>query len=156
MHPFKATLVGLCLIVACKSGKSTGGDGDKMKTIDVGDTGFTIEVPADWTIETPMKGFYGFKPGRGTPQIMEFSGSPETPEGMAAQHCEGRTVTRQETLGNGGVLVSCKGPSKMMQGVTTTKVVVEVPAGNVSLRCHYETDHLAGLIEKVCSSLRKK
>ena len=156
MKKLSAILFGLALVGAC--GKKGGGDSSpKMKTVDLGTTGFVVDVPEGWTVDVPMEGFFEFKGSRTAPQIMVSHGKASTADEIATSRCEGRTKdVKKETLPNGGAFVSCTGESKMVKGVTTTQIVAEIPNGDQSFMCHMETDKDADVVAKVCKSIRKK
>lgn len=150
----KTLLVSLLFAVACGKG---GGGAAKMKTVDLGDSGYVIDVPDGWSVEVPMKGFFEFKGGRPSPQLMQSPIPAPTPDELAASRCEGRTVQTKEALPAGGSFVSCKGESKMIKGVTTTQIAAYVPMGESgSLMCHLETDKDVETVTKICKSMRKK
>lgn len=151
----KALLVSVILaVVACGKG---GGGSAKMKTVDLGDSGYVIDVPDGWSVEVPMKGFFDFKGGRPSPQVMQSPIPAPTPDELATNRCEGRTVQTKEALPGGGAFVSCKGESKMIKGVTTTQIAAYIPMGDrESLMCHLETDKDVETVTKICKSMRKK
>lgn len=150
----KTILVSLLFAVACGKG---GGGAAKMKTVDLGDSGYVIDVPDGWSVEVPMKGFFELKGGRPSPQLMQSPIAPPSLDELVANRCEGRTVQTKETLPGGGVFVSCKGESKMIKGITTTQIAAYVPMGeHESLMCHLETDKDVDTVSKICKSMRKK
>jgi hypothetical protein len=149
-----AALATALLGAAC--GK--GGDKHELAPLDLGATGYVVDAPKGWTVESPMKGFYSFKGGKG-PQIMESSLGVKPVDEVKQHHCGSRTIVDSGTLPNGGVFVACKGESEMIKGVTTTMIVVHVPYANgdmKSLSCNYETDADAAEPLAICKSMRKK
>ena len=155
MKQLSAILLSVLVVGAC--GKGGGGGGEKLKTVDLGSTGYVIDVPDGWTVDVPMDGFFDFKGGRPTPQVMTMPTHVNTPDELVTSRCEGRTKdVKKETLPGGGSFVSCTGESKMIKGVTTTQIVVEVPKGDEKFVCHLETDSKADLVAKICKSIRKK
>jgi len=154
MKKLSALLLGLSVVAACGKG---GGGAAKMKTVDLGDTGFVIDVPDGWSVEVPMKGFFDFKGGRPAPQVMVSPSKAQSADELVTSHCEGRTTdVKKETLPSGGAFVSCKGESKMVKGVQTTQIVAEIPNGEESFMCHLETDKDVETVSKICKSIRKK
>jgi hypothetical protein len=144
-------LAALCAAACSKSGST------KMKTVDLGDTGYVIDVPDDWSVESPMKGFFELKGGRPHPQIMTTPEPPSTIDELAKSTCEGQKDIVKETLPGGGVAVTCTGPSEIGEGRTTTKLAVEIPKGqHSSFDCIVESDKNIDLPTKVCKSIRKK
>jgi hypothetical protein len=154
MKQLSAILLGVLLAGgACGKG---GSSGPKTKTVDLGTTGYVVDVPDDWKLDVPMDGFFDFD-GRGsTPQIMTMPTKVNTPDELATSRCEGRKDIKKETLPGGGSFVACTGESKMVKGVTTTQVVAEIPKGDEKFVCHLETDKDVDVVSKVCKSLRKK
>jgi hypothetical protein len=152
MKQLSVLLLGF--LVAC--GKGGGGDTAKMKTVDLGDTGYVIDVPDGWTVDMPMKGFFDFKGGKPSPQVMISPTKASPVDELATDRCEGRKDIKKETLPGGGAFVSCTGESKMMKGVTTTQIVAEIPKGDESFTCHLETDKDTETVAKICKSIRKK
>ena len=153
MKQLSAVLLGLALVGACGKG---GDSGPKMKTLDLGTTGYVVDVPDGWTVEVPMDGFFDFKGGRPSPQIMTMHTKVNTPDDIATSRCEGRKDIKKETLPGGGSFVACTGESKMIKGVTTTQIVAEIPRGDEKFTCHLETDQKVELVSKICKSIRKK
>jgi hypothetical protein len=154
MKKLSAVLLGLALVGACGKG---GDSGPKMKTLDLGTTGYVVDVPDGWSVEVPMDGFFEFKGGRPSPQIMVSPSKADTADDIATSRCEGRTKdVKKETLPSGGAFVSCTGESKMIKGVTTTQIVAEIPFGDKSFTCHLETDKNVETVSKICKSIRKK
>ena len=153
-----ATLV-LVVAAACGSKDSDkgGGGGGGKKTIDLGTTGFVVEVPEGCTLDAKMEGFFDFDGCRPSPQIMLSRMKASTADELEKSRCEGQTDVKKESLAGGGVLVTCKGPSKMMEGVTTTKIVAEIPKDDQSsFKCHFETDKDPTQVIDICKSVRKK
>src|SRR5580704_11917560 len=149
-----STLIVTALIFAA-CGKSAK---HELAPLDLGTTGYVVDAPKDWTIESPMKGFYSFKGGHG-PQIMESSLGVSPADDVKLHHCANRTVVDSGTLPNGGVFVACKGESEMLKGTTTTMIVAHVPyaGGDMkSLSCNYETDTEPAEALALCKSMRKK
>ncbi len=71
-------------------------------------------------------------------------------------HCDGRKDVQKGTLAD-GIWVTCTGESKMLQGVTTTQILVEVKRGDKeSFMCHLETDKDIAVPLGICKSIRKK
>jgi hypothetical protein len=150
----KRTLSVLLLGLAAACGSDGPG---KLHTVDLGDTGFVIDIPEGWKVESPMKGFFDLEGGRPHPQIMiSMSKANTVDELVASSSCQGRTVVAKESLASGGAFVSCKGESRMMKGVTTTQIVAEIPKGDESIRCHLETDKGVDMVSQICKSIRKK
>ncbi len=140
----------LSALAACGKG------GASTHTVALGDSGFVVDIPSDWKVESPMKGFYELEGGRGGPQIMEAPVAAGTGEQMIKSACEGRTELKQGTLPGGGYWFTCKGESKMIQGVTTTRIGVAVPKDDKSsFDCHLETDRDPELALGICKSIRK-
>jgi hypothetical protein len=150
--------LGLCIAAGCgKSDSSKSGGGGDTETVALGDSGFTVDVPKGWTVDAPMKGFYDFKGGRGGPQIMESEMGIGTLDETIKNHCDGRTVTGKDALPGGGYWLTCKGESKMVKGVQTTKVITRIPKdAKAVFDCHYETDQDADLALGICKSIKKK
>lgn len=154
MNKLSAMLLGLALVGACGKG---GDSGPKMKTLDLGTTGYVVDVPDGWTVEVPMDGFFEFKGGRPSPQVMISPTKASSADEIATSRCEGRTKdVKKETLAGGGAFVSCTGESQMIKGVTTTQIVAEIPMGDKSFTCHLETDKNVDTVSKICKSIRKK
>ncbi len=154
MKMLSVVLVGMSMVAAC--GKD-GGGAAKMKTIDLADTGFVVDVPDGWSAEVPMKGFVQFKGGHPSPQVMISKVKAQSADELVTSFCDGRTTdVKKEALPNGGAFVSCTGESKMMKGVRTTQIVVEIPSGADSISCHLETDKDVEMVSKICKSIRKK
>jgi hypothetical protein len=158
----KTIIVVLLAAAACgKSDKSSsgggGGGGGETATIALGDSGFTVDAPKGWTVESQMKGFYDFKGGRGGPQIMESQMPPGTLDDAVKNDCDGRTVTGKDALPGGGWWLTCKGESKMVKGVQTTKILARIPKDDkTTFDCHYETDQDPALALGICKSIKKK
>jgi hypothetical protein len=147
----------LLAVVACskKSGSEGGGGGGDTETVPLGSTGFVIDVPSGTKVESPMAGFYELK-GHGHPQIMESHSTAQSADEIVKTWCEGRTDVQKGTL-TGGAWVTCKGESKMMKGVTTTKIIVNVAKDAQSgFDCHLETDQDPAEALAICKSIRKK
>lgn len=134
----------------------TGGSSAVPPTPSLGTTGYVVDVPKGWTIESPMDGFFELAGGRPHPQIMVSPIKPPSLDELVKSGCEGRTEVQKETLPGGGVFVSCKGESKMMKGVITTAFTVEVPYGDKGFSCHLETDSDPAPAIAICKSIRKK
>jgi len=144
-------LLALILVAACGGKK-----GSDTATVDLGTTGFVVDVPSGWTVDSPMQGFYGFKGGRGGPQIMESQMAPGTVDDAAKTACEGRSDVQKGAVGSGWWL-TCKGESKMMKGVQTTMIVARIPKDDKSsFDCHLETDQDPAMALGICKSIRKK
>jgi hypothetical protein len=142
---------------ACSKGGGGGGAGSPAtQTVALGTTGYVVDVPNGWTVESPMDGFFELEGGRPHPQIMRSPIKPQALDELVKSRCEGRTVLQKETLPGGGVLVSCKGESKMMKGVITTAFEVEIPYDDKSWSCHLETDDDPAPAIAICKSIRKK
>jgi hypothetical protein len=154
-------LATLAFIVAAACGSKDkdsdkGGGGDK-KTIELGTTGFVVDVPESCVLDAKMEGFFDFDKCRPSPQIMVSRMKASTADEIEKSRCEGQSDIKKESLAGGGVLVTCKGPSKMMEGVTTTKIVAEIPKDDQSsFKCHLETDKDADQVIAICKSIRKK
>ena len=148
----RTILAGLALAACGKGGTK------EMAPLELGTSGYVVDAPKGWTVESMMKGFYDFKDEK-APQIMESSASVSSVEEIVKGHCDGRTVVDKGTLPAGGVFVACKGESHMMKGVTTTVIIAEVPfsgGDTKSLSCHYETDADPAASLALCKSMRKK
>ncbi|HTR49699.1 MAG TPA: hypothetical protein VMJ10_03265 [Kofleriaceae bacterium] len=148
-------LIAVVVVAACGNKSDKGGGAAETETVALADTGYVIDVPKGTTVEVPMKGFYSFKGARGMPQVLDSPGA-RSPDDIANAECEGRTDVKKEKLANGAA-VTCKGPSKMLQGVTTTKILVDIarePSGG--FLCHLETDQDPSFALGICKSIRKK
>ena len=152
-------LATLVFVVAAACGNKEpdkGGAGGK-KTIDLGTTGFVVEVPESCTLDAKMEGFFDFDNCRPSPQIMVIKMKASHGDELEKSRCEGQSDIKKESLASGGVLVTCKGPSKMMEGVTTTKIAAVIPKDDQSsFRCHLETDKDVTQVIDICKSIRKK
>jgi hypothetical protein len=145
----------VCLVVAAAACGKKGSD--KPKPIDLGSSGFTVDVPEGWEIDSPMKGFYDFKHQHGAPQIMESEMAVGNVDDAVKGQCEGRGEVQKGTLPGGGWWLTCKGESKMIKGVTTTQIVVRVPKDDKSsFDCHLETDQDPAPVLELCKSIKKK
>src|SRR4051812_19409462 len=114
MTKLSAIVLGVALLGAC--GKKAD-SGPKMKTVDLGTTGFVVDVPDGWSVEVPMEGFFEFKGSHSAPQIMVSHGKASSADELVTSRCEGRTKdVKKETLPSGGAFVSCTGESKMVKG----------------------------------------
>src|SRR5262245_60857030 len=142
-------------VSAC--GKKGGAPATETKPL--GDSGFVVDAPKSWTVDSPMKGFYGF--GKATVlQIMQSSSPPPANvDELVERKCKDQNDVTKESLPSGGFFVQCKGPSKMIKGFTTTKIQAVIPTKDgQSIECGLETDKddevktAAG----VCRSLRLK
>src|SRR5205809_251697 len=144
------SILVLAVLTAC------GKKGSDTATVDLGSSGFVVDVPSGWTVESPMKGFYSFKGGRGGPQIMESEMAPGAVDDGVKSQCEGRSDVQKGTVGSGWWL-TCKGESKMIKGVQTTVIVARLPKDDkTSFDCHLETDQDPALALGICKSIRKK
>ena len=148
-----SAILFVLVVGACGKG---GSGAAKMKTVDLGDSGFVVDVPEGWSVQVPMKGFFDFKGGRPAPQIMVSPMKASSADEIVKGHCDGRADIKKEALPGGGAFVSCKGESKMMKGVTTTQIVAEIPNGEETFKCHLETDKDVETVTKICKSIRKK
>ena len=151
---YKAFAV-IALVAACGKSADKGGGAVETEAVALGDTGYVIDLPKGTTVETPMKGFYSFKGARGLPQVLDSPGA-RSADDIAKAECEGRTDVKKEKLATGAA-VTCTGPSKMIQGVTTTKILVDIarePSGG--FLCHLETDQDPSFALGICKSIRKK
>jgi|HubBroStandDraft_5_1064220.scaffolds.fasta_scaffold401139_2 hypothetical protein len=151
-------LTASTLIVAALAFAACGKKQHELAPLDLGTTGYVVDAPKGWTVDSQMKGFYSFKGGHG-PQIMESSLGVSPVDEVKQHHCGSRTVVDSGTLSNGGVFVACKGESEMLKGTTTTMIVVHVPyaGGDMkSLSCNYETDSDPTDALAICKSMRKK
>jgi hypothetical protein len=153
-----STLIVTALATALLCAACGKGGKHELAPLEIGATGYVVDAPKGWTVESPMKGFYSFKGGKG-PQIMESSVGVSPVDEVKKNHCGTRTIVDSGTLPNGGVFVACKGESEMIKGVTTTMIVVHVPYANgdmKSLSCDYETDADPAETLAICKSMRKK
>jgi hypothetical protein len=141
----------LLIAIAAACGKGGG-----VETVPLGETGYVVDVPKGWTIESEMKGFYGFKHQHGAPQIMESPIPAPSIDEIVKSRCEGREVVSKEALPSGGAIVTCKGESKMVKGITTTQIATYIPYGDKSFSCHLETDRDPADAIAICKSIRKK
>ncbi|HEY1557381.1 MAG TPA: hypothetical protein VGF94_21245 [Kofleriaceae bacterium] len=143
------------MVIAAACGKGAN-KGVETETVALADTGYVVDVPKGWTVEVPMKGFYSFKGAHGAPQILDSPGA-RSADDIATAECAGRTDIKKETLPNGaGAAVTCAGPSKMVQGVTTTKILVDIARPTGGFLCHLETDQDPASALAICKSIRKK
>ncbi len=148
--------IGSALVTAAACGKGGGAGSGKTKTVDLGTTGFVVDVPEGWSVKTDMEGFYSFEGGRPKPQVMVSPLAASSVDDLAKQ-CEGQSDLVKEAIPTGGAFVSCKGPSKMLQGATTWKLEASIPKGeNESFKCHLESDKDITVASKICKSVRKK
>jgi len=146
-------LVLLVAVAACGKAKP------KTDTVEIGSTGYVVDVPLGWTVTTDMPRFYSLEGGHGGPQILEeTSGTPGTVDEDVKAQCEGRSDIKKDTLSNGGFWFTCKGESKMAKGVQTTVIVVKAvkDGGKGFFDCHLETDQDPATTLDVCKSIRKK
>ena len=153
----RLTTLAFVLVAACGSKDKEAAQAAAKKTIDLGTTGCVVDVPEGCTLDAKMEGFFDFDRCRPSPQIMVSKMKASTADEIATSRCEGQGDIKKESLPNGGVLVTCKGPSKMMQGVTSTKIVAEIPKDDQSsFKCHFETDRDPAQVIEICKSIRKK
>ena len=152
------TNIGYALLVAAAATAATACSkgGDSKATVALGQSGFVVDIPSDWKVETPMAGFYEFKGGRGAPQVMESPIGVGNVDDAVKGHCEGRTEIQKGTLPT-GFWLTCKGESQMIKGVTTTQILVRVAKDDKSsFDCHLETDRDPEFALGICKSIRKK
>jgi len=126
---------------------------------DIGSTGYVVDVPAGWTVKMDMDRFYSVEGAGGSgPQIIDQpSGSPGTLDVDIKNLCDGRTDVHKDAIGKSGYWYTCKGESKMMKGVVTTKIAAIVPRdGQGFFDCHLETDEDPAQALAICKSIHKK
>jgi hypothetical protein len=159
----RSILLFAILAAACGSKKDTGGSsgGGETETVALGSSGFVVDVPKGWTVDTPMQHFYGFKDGghmaHNAPQISETEMSAGTVDDAVKSRCEGRSDVQKGTLAGNGFWVTCKGESKMVKGVQTTTMFVVVPKDDKThFECNFETDKDPVGPLGICKSIRKK
>lgn len=151
MRLCSASLVAALALACGRSGQPT-----EEKAL--GHSGYVVDAPRSWTVETEVHSFYTI---RGSEQlgvqITESFAMPPSVEELASQVCSGQKAV-QETLPGGGFFVQCKGAGRGT-GPATTRIEAVVPAGDgKSLRCHLETDReaAAAAAASICRSLRRK
>jgi len=158
----KQTIVALVIVAACsKGGNKDKAGGGETQPVDLGTSGYVVDVPKGWTVESQMKGFYDFKDNghmaHNAPQVMEQDMAAGTLDDAVKGRCEGRTDIQKGTLPNNGWWLACKGESKMMKGVQTTQIEVVLPKDDKSsFDCHLETDQDPAQPLGICKSIRKK
>ena len=133
------TRLAIALVLACSTPRP------ELQTVELGATGYVIDVPKGWTVESPMSGFYELKGGHPHPQIITAPAPPSDLETLAKNTCDGRRDVRKEHLPGGGVLVACEGA-----------FVVEIPKGDrASFDCQLESDQDPATAIAICTSIRK-
>jgi hypothetical protein len=160
----RSILLFAILVAACgskKDGGTSGGGGGETQTVDLGTSGFVVDVPKGWTVETPMPNSYDFKDNghmaHGAPQIMEMQMPVGSLDETVKGRCEGRSDVQKGTLPGNGFWATCKGESKMMKGVQTTEIVAAVPKDDKThFACDVETDKDPAGPLAICKSIRKK
>jgi hypothetical protein len=156
MNKLQAAVLASVVVLGCGKGdKGDSKDAPETETIALGTTGYVVDVPKGWTVEVPMAGFFEFKGGRPKPQIMMTEGAPESLDDLVKGTCDGRPDIQKGTLAN-GVWVACKGESKMIKGVQTTQIAVQVKGEPKTFDCHLETDKDVDVPLNICKSIRKK
>jgi hypothetical protein len=166
MTKTKITIAVLMFAAACSKGGDKdkgggGGGGGETTTVDLAASGYVVDVPKGWTVDSQMKGFYDFKDNghmaHGAPQIMESDMPAGTVDDAVKSECDGRTDVQKGTFGANGWWVTCKGESKMMKGLQTTQIKAVLPKDDKSsFDCHLETDKDPAAVLAICKSIRKK
>src|SRR5580698_1344266 len=128
MTKLPALAFAAVMLVGCskKDGDGASKEPAETETVALGTTGYVVDVPKGWTVEVPMDGFFELKGGRNKPQIMMTQSAASTPDELVKTYCDGRPDIQKGTLPGGGVWVACKGESKMVKGVQTTQIAVEI------------------------------
>ena len=158
----KQTILALVILAACsKGGNKDKAGGGETAPVDLGTSGYVVDAPKGWTVKSEMKGFYDFEDSghmaHGAPQIMESDMAADKLDDAVKTECEGRTDVQKGTIGTNGWWLTCKGESKMMKGVQTTKIRAVVPKDDKSsFDCHLETDQDVAQPLGICKSIRKK
>jgi len=144
-----------CLLVVVACGQDDGAR-PRLCPVALGHSGFVVDVPAGWTVKSPIDGIYQLVGGAPAPQIIWWLGKMPTRVELRSDTCRGHQMIEEQALPGGGLFVTCKGPSAIMKGVITTKAVAMLPNGTESMRCQLETDGAADVPIRICRSLRKR
>jgi hypothetical protein len=155
------------LAAACGSKKDKGGSssgGGETQTVDLGTSGFVVDIPKGWTVDTSRQGWYDFKEGGqiayGAPHIMEMPGqidavNPDHPDlvSMIESRCSHLSDVQKGTLPGSGFWVTCSDTERRM----LTEVFAVVPEDEKKhFECSAETDKDPASPLAICKSIRKK
>jgi hypothetical protein len=154
-----ATAALLSLAVAA-CGKASAKSAD-LKPLDVADSGFVVDAPADWTAKKDMDHFYSVTGAGGQAQIImtEHDSMPESLDAYVMHaHCADAAKATKETTAGGAMFVSCATVAGKANGkdLMATKVQAIVKADKGTVECSFASDKDADLIASVCKSIRKK
>jgi hypothetical protein len=147
--------VALLALVACSKDAPT-----KMKAVDIPTTGFVVDIPEDWSLE--MRDMFakliGGRPGL-APIVEIAPFAARTPDELADAKCKDGTDIKKETLPSGAAFVTCRRPSRIVQGDVVSEYAVEVAVdADRSIHCFGSdsTDEIAKLPIQICTSIRPK
>jgi hypothetical protein len=154
-----ALVLGVSIVSACKGGSAK----VAVEAKPIGDTGFVVDAPADWTVTKDMKDFYSVKAAArhgGFVQIMinDGAGAASLEDAVKATSCTDATKAKTEKTASGTLFVQCEGAAGTMgdKPLVVTKVHSQLTVDGHSADCHLDTDQNVDVVAAICKSLRKK